>query len=233
VLSRISPFLLACALSLAFTATASANLLDVIAADYTDDGRLNPCKYTQKQLQTLKGLIPNDLAAYDAGFSPAIDDALARRAEGACNKKKAASQGTGATTAPAGGGGTTQPPASTGATGTGAPATGTHAAPGSAAVAQPPPTPKAQPTAAPAVAANDTVALAAHTTDPATDAPFPILALAVLAGLMTLAGLVVALVRWRAWEPAWTENFRHAAGEAGWRASSTWAEFTDFVRFGR
>jgi len=40
-------------------------------------------------------------------------------------------------------------------------------------------------------------------------------------------------VRWRAWEPAWADRLRHAAGEAGWRASSTWAEFTDFVRYGR
>ncbi|MDQ3723188.1 MAG: hypothetical protein M3376_09025, partial [Actinomycetota bacterium] len=115
MLHRISFFLLACALSLAFTATASANLLDVIAADYTDDGKLNPCKYSEKQLKTLKGLLPNDLAAYDAGFAPAIDDALARRAEGACNKNKAKADGAGAgSTAPAAGGGATTPPSSTG-----------------------------------------------------------------------------------------------------------------------
>jgi hypothetical protein len=96
-----------------------------------------------------------------------------------------------------------------------------------------PPTPTAQPTAAPAVIAAEPISIAARATDPGTDAPFPLLALAFLAGLFALAGLVVALVRWRAWEPAWADNFRHAAGEAGWRASSTWAEFTDFVRFGR
>ena len=55
MLHRISLLLLACALSLAFTATASANLLDVIVADYADDGRLNPCKYTQKQLHDAQG----------------------------------------------------------------------------------------------------------------------------------------------------------------------------------
>jgi hypothetical protein len=235
---RLSPLLLACALSLAFTATASANLLDVIVADYADDGRLNACKYTQKQLQTLKGLIPNDLAAYDAGFSPAVDDALARRAEGACNQKKAqSSAGANSTTAPAGGGGTSPPPpAASGATGKGAGAgTGaaTGAAPSAPATVQPPPTPTAQPQPAPAVIAGDPISVAATATDPGTDAPFPVLALAILAGLFALAGLVVALVRWRGWEPAWTVELRHAAGEAGWRASSTWAEFTDFVRFGR
>ena len=232
VLHRISLFLLACALSLAFTATASANLLDVIVADYADDGRLNACKYTQKQLQTLKALIPNDLAAYDAGFSPAIDDALARRAEGACNEKKAQSSGAGATSAPAGGG-TAQPPTSSGTT---SKATGPQAgaaAPEAPAAVKAPPTPTAEPTPAPAVIAGDPISVAATATDPATDAPFPVLALAILVGLFALAGLIVALVRWRAWEPAWADDLRHAAGEAGWRASSTWAEFTDFVRFGR
>lgn len=233
MLHRISIFLLACALSLAFTATASGALLDVIAADYVNDGRIDSCKYSEKELKTLKGLIPNDLAAYDAGFAPAIDDALARRAEGACNKKTDKSDGAGATSTT--GGGSATPPAASGGTGAAAPAAGTGApaAPATPNVAQPPPTPAAQPTAAPAVAAGDPIAVAARTTDPATDAPFPVLALAILAGLFALAGLVVALARWRGWEPAWADEFRHAAGEAGWRASSTWAEFTDFVRFGR
>jgi len=235
VLRRFSLLLLACALSLAFTATASATLLDVIAADYVDDGRLNACKYTEKQLKTLRGLVPNDTAAYDAGFSPAIDDALARRAEGACNKSKAKSDGAGAATAPAGGGtGAAQPPAASGGAtgGTGAPAGGT-ATPNAPGAVKPPPTPTPQPTPAPAVVAAEPIAIAANTTDPATDAPFPVLALAILAGLFALSGLVIAAARWRGWEPAWADNFRHAAGEAGWRASSTWAEFTDFVRFGR
>ncbi len=236
MLHRISLFLLACALSLAFTATASANLLDVIVADYADDGRLNTCKYTSKQLQTLKGLIPNDLAAYDGGFAPAVDDALARRAEGACNQKKARSDAAGTASAPAGGdgGATSPPPASSGATGNDSGAgAGANSAPSAPATVKPPPTPTAQPTPAPAVIAGDPISVAATATDPATDAPFPVLALAILAGLFVLAGLIVALVRWRAWEPGWAVNFRHAAGEAGWRASSTWAEFTDFVRFGR
>ena len=229
MLKRISLFLLACVLGLAFTATASASLQDVILADYVDDGRLNPCKYTQKQLQTLKAIIPNDLAAYDAGFAPAVDDALARRAEGACNEKKADA---GATSAPATAGGTTTPPPSTGATANPGPATA-GPTPEAPAAVKPPPTPTAQPQPAPAVIAGDPISVAATATDPATDAPFPVLALAILGGIFALAGLVVALVRWRAWEPAWADELRHAAGEAGWRASSTWAEFTDFVRFGR
>ena len=236
MLRRLPPFLLACALSLAFTASASASLLDVILADYADDGRLNACKYTPKQLQTLKALIPNDLAAYDAGFAPAVDDALARRAEGACSKKKAASQDTSGTAAPAaGGGGTTTPPAASAGDGAGSgTSAGANATPGTTAAAKAPPTPTAQPTPAPAVAAaSDQILTAARTSDTATDAPFPVLALAILAGLMALSGVGFGVARWVGWEPAWADGFRHAAGEAGWRASSTWAEFSDFVRFGR
>lgn len=217
---RIVLFLIACAASLVCAATAQANLLDVIAQDYADDQQINPCKYTEKDLRALKDLVPNDVEAYDAGFSAALDDALARRAEGACKKGGEPKS----TVAPPAGG-TAPPPAR------GTPPAG--ATPGAPAVAQPPPKPAAEPTAAPDIAVRNTIGVAARTSDPATDAPFPIIALAVLAGLGALGMLLFGLVRWRAWEPAWADRFRHAAGEAGWRASSTWSEFTDFVRFGR
>jgi hypothetical protein len=217
---RISVFLVACALGLLCAAPASADLLSTMIKDYTQDGHLDPCKYSEKQLRDLKDLIPNDFQEY-ADFDDAVDDALAKRAQGACNKSAPKSD----TSAPPAAGGTAPPPPSTGA-----PATGT---PGPAAGAQPPPTPGASPTAAPAVAAGDPIGQAARTTEPANGAPFPLIALAVLAGLLAIGTLVFGLVRWRAWEPAWADRFRHAAGEAGWRASSTWAEFTDFVRFGR
>ena len=223
------PFLLALVATLACAAPASADTLTTILQDYVNDQRIDACRYSEKELRQLKDLIPNDANAYAADFAAAVDDALANRAQGACNKKKAQA----AAPAPAtggGGGATTQPPAPSGATG--APATGT-AAPSTPNVVKPPPTPTAQPMAAPEIAIRDAIAIAARTNDPATDAPFPILALAILAGLFALSGLVVATARWRGWEPAWADNLRHAAGEAGWRASSTWAEFTDFVRLGR
>ena len=225
------PFLLALVACLASAAPASGDTLTTILQDYVNDQRIDPCRYSEKQLRQLKDMIPNDANAYAADFAAAVDDALANRAQGACNKKKAQSDGA---AAPATGGGTgsTSPPAASGDAGTGAPAAGTAApAPN---VAKPPPTPTAQPTAAPEIVAiREAITVAARTNDPATDAPFPVLALAILAGLFALAGLVVALARWRGWEPAWADDLRHAAGEAGWRASSTWAEFTDFVRFGR
>jgi|SRR5215218_6817131 len=220
---RILVFLAACALSLACAGPAQADLLTEIGKDYTQDGKLDPCKYTEKQLRDLKAAIPNDFEQY-SDFGAVVDDALAKRAQGACNKAGATPN----TTAPPAATGTAPPPP--GATGTPAPGTATPAAPAAAA---PPPTPGPEPTAAPAVAARDAIGLASRSTEPATDPPFPLIALAILAGLLALGTLVFGAVRWRAWEPAWAERLRHAAGEAGWRASSTWSEFTDFVRFGR
>jgi hypothetical protein len=57
--------------------------------------------------------------------------------------------------------------------------------------------------------------------------------LAGLAALLALASLAWAIARWLAYEPHWTRSMRHAMGEAGFRASATWAEFADWVRLGR
>jgi hypothetical protein len=57
--------------------------------------------------------------------------------------------------------------------------------------------------------------------------------LAALAALLALASLAWAIARWLAYEPHWIVSIRHAMGEAGFRASATWAEFTDWVRLGR
>ena len=42
----------------------------------------------------------------------------------------------------------------------------------------------------------------------------------------------LALARRRAYEPRWWLSLRHALAEAGFRASATWAEFTDWLRLG-
>jgi hypothetical protein len=222
---RTPPFLVALVMSLVLAAPASADLFTDVVNDYIKDSRLNVCQYTQDQLKKIKDAVPVDQNAYTPEFIAAVDDAIARRAEGACNTKKvtqAITQGPAAT--PGGGGAAPPPPAGSSAA---------PPAPGQPAVAQPPPTPTPEPAPAPDIA-TDAIAVAARTTATSGgDAPFPVLALAVLAGLLALGGLAVGLVRWRAWEPHWAHRMRHATGEAGWRAASTWAEFTDFVRFGR
>jgi hypothetical protein len=59
------------------------------------------------------------------------------------------------------------------------------------------------------------------------------IALAALAALVVLAAAVWAFARRRALEPRWSASMRHTMAEASFRASATWAEFTDWVRLGR
>ncbi len=58
------------------------------------------------------------------------------------------------------------------------------------------------------------------------------IAIAALAALLALGCAVWGLARRRAFEPHWWLSLRHAIAEAGFRASATWAEFTDWVRLG-
>jgi hypothetical protein len=61
--------------------------------------------------------------------------------------------------------------------------------------------------------------------------PFAIAAV-VIAVVLVLACIAWALTRRRAFEPHWLLSLRHAMAEAGFRASATWAEFTDWARLG-
>ncbi|HVL31904.1 MAG TPA: hypothetical protein VM299_06670 [Solirubrobacteraceae bacterium] len=231
---RTPLLLLALLASLALAPPASADLFTDVVRDYIKDSRLDVCSYTTEQLKKIKDAVPVDQNAYTPEFIAAVDDAIARRAEGACSRRGAAATpgaGAGGAAPGASSGGTAAPPGSPAGGTPGATATGT-AAPAQPAAVQPPPTPAAEPVPAPGVR-TDAIALAARTNDGGGDAPFPVLALAVLAGLLALGTLLAGIVRWSAWEPEWAHRVRHATGEAGWRASSTWAEFTDFVRFGR
>jgi hypothetical protein len=56
--------------------------------------------------------------------------------------------------------------------------------------------------------------------------------IAALAALLALGCVAWAIARLTAFEPRWTQSLRHALGEAGFRASATWAEFSDWVRLG-
>jgi hypothetical protein len=59
------------------------------------------------------------------------------------------------------------------------------------------------------------------------------IAAAVIAAVLVLACIAWALARRRAFEPHWLLSLRHAMAEAGFRASATWAEFSDWARLGR
>ena len=58
------------------------------------------------------------------------------------------------------------------------------------------------------------------------------IAAAALAALIALICLAWGVARMLAFEPRWTLSLRHAMAEAGFRASATWAEFSDWVWLG-
>jgi hypothetical protein len=60
-----------------------------------------------------------------------------------------------------------------------------------------------------------------------------VLLLLLVGALMLLALVLWAIARWQAYDPPWLARWRHATGEAGWRAGNAWAEFTDWLRIGR
>ncbi len=58
------------------------------------------------------------------------------------------------------------------------------------------------------------------------------LALLVLGAVLLLGCLAWVAGRWFALEPRWTVSFMHSLREASYRASATWAEFSDWARLG-
>jgi cobalamin biosynthesis Mg chelatase CobN len=214
----------------AATAAPKLNPYQRMVVELIETQRLDACHYTTEQLKTAKAYIPVDNEQYNVALIAALDDAIAARAQGACNKKNTQQSGT-AVTPPATGG--TAPPPPPGTTPAPQGQAQAQAGAGQPQVAQAPPTPQSEPTPAPAIVAGDQIALASQTTEIVPEAPFPMLALALLLGMLALCTLAFGTVRFFAWEPRWAVRLRHAAGEAGWRASSTWADFADYVRLGR
>jgi hypothetical protein len=45
--------------------------------------------------------------------------------------------------------------------------------------------------------------------------------------------LAWAIARAQAYEPHWARSLRHSLAEGGFRASATWAEFSDWARLGK
>jgi hypothetical protein len=56
---------------------------------------------------------------------------------------------------------------------------------------------------------------------------------AIIAGLVIIACLAWGITRLLVLEPRWLSSLRHSLDEAGLRASTTFAEFADWVRLGR
>jgi len=205
---------------LAVAPAAQANAFKDIFGAYKQRGQVDPCAWSAKQLSDAKNQVPNDIDQYAPDFPQALDDAIVKRAAGAC-AKQAATTSTAAVTPP--------PTTSSGPTATtGVPPGSTPPAPSSQQAPQPAATAKP----APAIADNAVLAASKRRSSDA-GVPAPLVALAVIAVLMMLAALLYALARWWAWEPDWLVRARHAGSEASWRASGSWAEFMDWLRLGR
>jgi hypothetical protein len=185
---------------------AAADPFDDVFADYQKDGEIDACAHSEAELSEAKRDIPNDIDQYAPEFPSRLDAAIGQRESGTC---------AGGSTAPS-----TTPAPAPGAT---VPGT-TEPAPATTAPAQTAPAPTTtQPgtTTGAATPARD---------DDDGDDDAALVALIVAGGLLLLGALVWALFRFFAWEPRWLLGARHAVGEAGWRASGAWADFTDWLR---
>lgn len=219
--------------TLLFAVPASAGLQAVVK-DLRDDGAIDPCAHTGAELRSALEAIGPDVDQYAPELPAMIEDALAIRAGGGCSRGGGSggegSDGGGATGGGAAGGGVS---ASGGGAagdigGDVAPAGGSAKVPGG-----PTPTPETPLVASQAVLEESLPAAVPAATTQDADAPVPVLLLAVLGGLVAMGVLAWALARWWAFEPRWLVGTRHACTEAGYRASATWAEFSDWVRLGR
>jgi hypothetical protein len=217
-MKRAATLLLTLLAVLAVAPVAHANAFKDIFGAYRKSGKVDGCKYSATQLAEAKQQIPNDIEQYAPDFPNALDNAIQQRASGACRT------GAAAAATPTGTSTGTGPTATTGVPPGATPTTSVPA--GQA----PQPTPSPNP--APGVSDNAILA-ASKTKSSDAGVPAPLVALAVIGAFMLLAGLLYGLARWWAWEPRWLVRTRHAAAEAGWRASGSWAEFMDWVRLGR
>jgi hypothetical protein len=225
VLGRRGAIALTCAAVLAMPAAALANAYDDTLREYQKTGAVDGCKYTAAELSQAKDQTPANIKDIAPGYPAQLAVAAQTRAKG-CGKSEDKSTSSAAAPAGTDTGASSQPPAaSTGAT-TQPPATTTinpNGTPTNATTA-PPPAPTTTPAPAPATQP------AAASTSSHKGAR---LALIVVAALLLMLLALWAFARWWAWEPEWLVRWRHATGEAGWRASAAWAEFTDWLRLGR
>lgn len=82
----------------------------------------------------------------------------------------------------------------------------------------------------PATATLQAQTVATHTSS---GPPAALVILGALAALLALAALAAVTARALGFEPRWSLEVRHAFAEAGYRTAGVWAEFADWVRFGR
>jgi hypothetical protein len=214
-MSSHRPFavLLAFAALLVPAAAASADpAYDEVAAAYAQaGGHLDPCAFTKAELKAAVRGIPPAIRDVVPALRAAMVEGIAAHERGDCRGVKP-DEGTTGGAAP-GGTGSATPPVTT-------PPVTTQTAPAA------PPT-----TISPAPATTQPTAAAGGTQE--RDRTPLVIALIAVGALVLLALLSWALARMRGWDPDWAARGRHGWGEAGFRTTSTWSEFTDWLRLGR
>jgi cobalamin biosynthesis Mg chelatase CobN len=201
----------------------------VAAAYGRSAGRLDPCSFSKADLQAAVKGIPKEIATTVPAIRQAMQDAIAAHDKGSC---KGIAPTNGASTS-----GAAVPPVATPttpATTPASPATTEGPVAGAVAPGAAPTTPSTA-TPAPGSATQPTPAAVAPKA-PATHSrdTTPLLVVAIAIGVLALLALLTwAWWRLRGLDPRWTKSWRHAWGEAGYRTTSTWSEFTDWLRLGR
>ncbi len=213
------------------------------AAYASNAGQLEPCWFSQADLESALDGIPRSFESVVPDLRRAIEDGIAAHRNGDC-------RGIAPTGGPAGSPAATTPtatappptaPATTPSTVPSTTATAPTTASGPtattpAAGAVPPGGTTTPGSAPPPAAVNPQL----PTTTPGVQAPATkrstrplVIGLAALGVLLLIALLVWLWARLRGWDSELGARTRHAWSEAAYRVSATWAEFTDWLRLGR
>ncbi|HEV7774981.1 MAG TPA: hypothetical protein VGO48_17010 [Conexibacter sp.] len=214
-------------LVLAFLAPAAARAdqaYDKVASAYaTAGGHLDPCAFTEAELKAAVRGIPPAIRNVVPALRAAMVEGIAAHERGDCRGAHPEEGTTGG--ARVGGAGSTTPTTTTPPVTT--PPVTTQTAP----VVPAATTPTTPTTTAPAPAQTTTQSAASGTQE--RDRTPLVVALIAAGVLVLLALLLWGWGRMRGWDPGWIARVRHAWGEAGFRTTSTWSEFTDWLRLGR
>lgn len=203
---------------------------DRVAAAYAAaGGQLEACTFTRADLQAAVDGIPAELKDVVPDLRRAIEDGIRAHDDGDCEGVEPTST-SGAEPAPAAG----APPVTTPT----APADPDAAPDGAATAPAVPgataPDPTAPGAAVPAPGADGTVTTPSRQPPGVPRDRTPLAIGAIALGALALVVLALwGLLQARGWDPTWLARARHAWAEAGFRATSTWAEFTDWLRLGR
>jgi hypothetical protein len=210
---------LAVALLLLGSAAAVADraTFDRVSDAYANNaGQLDACTFSQADLESALEGIPPEFEGVVPQLREAIERGIEAHRAGDCRGIE-----------PTGGVTTTPDTATT-------PGTTTPTTPATETGAVPPPvatTPAATPPAATPQQVTTTPGVQPAPTK--RDTRWLVAGATALGALLLLLLLLWGWARLRGWDSQWAARARHAWGEAGYRVTSTWSEFTDWLRLGR